>query len=306
MFIRSSALIYPSLYLLTLGATCRYAVCGEDGSITLSDPGASAHIPALIDRLSRLGLDPSNVSNIILTHLDFDRCAGMALLRRACPKARLCGTAAMKATIGSGGFVDELLRADRHLYERIPTLQASKLPSHNELSDALHIDRLLVETDSIQLEDGLTIRSVSTPGHRAHSTSYLVVPHEFIITDETLGYYRGSRLAAPGADTSITRSLQSIAQFDHLEVSGIGFPYGGAVTGTLARRHLSSIRQNSRDLIEQYQAALRDGVSAESAQHQVWEAFYESAIHDPFLAGSLRGSFDAIMSQLSRLTHEDA
>lgn len=301
MFIRSSALIYPNLYLLTLGATCRYAIVSEDGSITLSDPGASVHIPALLERLSRLGLDPANVCNIILTHLDFDRCAGMPLVRRACPRARLFGTAAMKVALSSPGFIDDMFNSDREAYTRLPVSSTSNSLSRSELKEALHIDRLLVEADSIQIGEDLTLRLVSTPGHRAHSTSYLLVPHEFIITDETLGYYRGSDLAAPGSDFNITRSLQSIAQFDHLEVSGIGFPYLGAITGSLARRHLSSILQNSQDLIEQYRAALRDGVSTDSARSQVWDAFYESPIRDPFLETSLRRSFDAVISQLAEI-----
>lgn len=300
MFIRSSAVIYPNLYLLTLGATCRYAVVSDDGSITLSDPGASAHIPALLERLRRMGLDPVNVRNIILTHLDSDRCAGMALMRRACPKARLLGTAAMKTALGERSFIDDIIASDRQFSAKLgmPGTTSTKT---SETRDALHIDRLLHAADSIQIGDELVIRLLSTPGHRAHSTSYLLIPHEFIITDETLGYYRGSDLAAPGGDFSLSHSQESVKAFDHIEISGIGFPYVGAITGTLARKHMDDVRQNSKDLMDQYSAALRDGVSHQSACAQVRDCFYESPISDPFLQTSLRRSCEAVTSQLASL-----
>lgn len=299
MFLRSTTLIYPHLYLISLGGTCRYAIVTEDGSITLTDPGASIHVPALLERITRLGFDPKNIRNILLTHLDADRVSALGLLRRVAPNLKVFGTAAMQRALSSADFRQKLWSTDRDYGSRFFGDTDKPEISSDEFSRALTIDRPLVEADSIELGDDLTIRSLALPGHRDHSLCYMLVPHEFVIADETLGYFRGSKLGAPGADFSLSKALSSLARFEHLEISGIGFSYGGAVTGTLARKHLSSLAQNCRDIVAEYNRAIGEGVALDEIVGQIREAFYTPVVEDPFLAESMTASCDAILAQLA-------
>lgn len=300
MFLQSSRQIYPNLFLLSLGATCRYACVSEDGSITLSDPGATLHIAHLEERMSRLGLAISDTVNVLITHLDADRVAGIPMMRRLCPRLKVLGTAAMQHLLDSEEFVRTLWREDTSYSHRF-FKHADPLPvTWEEFKEALRIDRPLLESDSMDLAEDFSIRSIATPGHRAHSVAYLLVPHEFIIGDETFGYYRGSHLAAPGADHSLPAAVTSIARFDHIEISGIGFSYGGAITGQLARKHLINLTQNCLDVETEYHRAIQAGISADEIRNQIHDAFYSSELHDPFFEDSLNGSWRAIFSQLER------
>lgn len=298
MFLRSSCLVYPNLYLLTLGATCRYAIIGDDNGITLTDPGASLHIAPLEERLARLNLDIRNVQNVLITHLDADRMAGIALLRRCCPQLKVFGTAQMQAALKDRAFTQALWQEDQSFSERL--FGESMKPSIEmaEIRDALRIDRLLGEGDALSLGDEVSVRLLATPGHREHSVAYLLVPHEFLIADETLGYYRGNKLPAPGGNFDNARALSSIARFDHIEISGIGFSYSGAVTGTLARKHLTTVAQTSTDLLNECQKAREDGVSTQEIVEQVKESLYAPLAQDPFLVESMNRSFDAITRQM--------
>ncbi len=298
MFLRSSCLVYPNLYLLTLGATCRYAIIGDDGGITLTDPGASLHIAPLEERLARLNLDLSKVSNVLFTHLDSDRAAGLALLRRRCPQLKVFGTAPMQSALKDRGLIQSLWEDDQGFAEKFFGESRKPAVEMAEFRDALRIDRLLGEGDSLSLGDELSLRLLMTPGHTERSVSYLLVPHEFLIADETLGYYRGNKLPAPGGDFDIQRSLSSIARFEHLEISGIGFSYSGAVTGTLARKHLAALAQTSTDLINECQKARQDGVSTQEIVEQVKESLYAPLAQDPFLVESMHRSFGSVTTQL--------
>jgi glyoxylase-like metal-dependent hydrolase (beta-lactamase superfamily II) len=299
MFLRSTTLIYPNLYLISLGGTCRYAIVSDDGAITLTDPGASIHVPALAERLTRLGFEPKNIRNVLLTHLDADRVSAVALLRRVAPNLKVFGTAAMQRSLSSSKFLEGLWRLDQDFGGRFFGDSGKPEISLEEFSRALTIDRPLVEADSIELGDDLTIRSMALPGHRDHSVCYMLVPHEFVIADETLGYFRGSRFAAPGADYDLSKALNSLARFEHLEISGIGFPYGGAITGGLARKHLSSLAQNSKDIIAEYSRALTEGITREEISEQIREAFFTPTVQDPFLVESMTHSYEKLLAQLS-------
>jgi glyoxylase-like metal-dependent hydrolase (beta-lactamase superfamily II) len=302
MFLRSTTLIYPNLYLISLGGTCRYAIVSDDGAITLTDPGASLHVPALIERITRLGFEPRNIRNILLTHLDADRISAVALLRRVAPSLKVYGIAAMQRALTASGFLETLWSADQEFGGTLFGDSSKPEVSVEEYSRALTIDRPLVEADSIELGDELTIRSMAIPGHREHSVCYMLVPHEFVIADETLGYFRGSRFAAPGADYNLSKALNSLAQFEHLEISGIGFPYGGAITGALARKHLTSLAQNSKDIVAEYKRAVAEGVSLNEICEQIRESFYTPTIQDPFFIESLTQSYQRLLAQLPSAT----
>jgi glyoxylase-like metal-dependent hydrolase (beta-lactamase superfamily II) len=302
MFLRASGLIYERLYLITLGATCRYAIVSESGEIALSDPGATVHVHALKERFGRLKLPFPNIRSLFITHLDADRVAGIPLLRRMNPSLKVYGTAAMHRQLSDQSFVRALYEHDRKISAAMSVSSESDQLPFEEFERGLTIDKHLVETDSIHLDEDITVRSVSTPGHRPHSVAYLVVPHEFAIVDETFGYFQGRNLAAPGGDTNLMEALNSIRKFNDIQLNGIGFSYGGAVTGGLAKRHLLAIPQNTEDLLKEVRRARQEGFTEAEIEEQVRAAFYTAITHDYCHAESLHGTFTAVMRQLSTAT----
>jgi glyoxylase-like metal-dependent hydrolase (beta-lactamase superfamily II) len=302
MFLRASGLIYERLYLITLGTTCRYAIVAESGDIALSDPGATVHVRALKERFDRFKLPFANVRQIFITHLDADRVAGIPLLRRLNPSLKVYGTAAMHAQLADRSFVQALYDHDRRISEAFGAVSPADELTFEEFTKGLRIDKHLVENDSMQLDEDITIRSVSTPGHRPHSVAYLVVPHEFAIVDETFGYFHGRNLAAPGGDINLQEALASIRKFNDIQLNGIGFSYGGAVTGTLTKRHLLAIPQNTEDLMREVSKARNEGFTETEIEEQVSAAFYTSSSNDYCHIESLDGTFKAVMRQLSKAT----
>ena len=298
MLLRASGSLYERLYLISLGASCRYAIIADDGSITISDPGSSAHVAALEERFSRLKLSFSKINRVIITHLDADRIGGLSLLRRKLPKIHVYGTAAMQQQLKKDVFVKSLWQEDVTLSKRFGALAPKEPATLDEASQALKIDKPLVETDSLQIDEDIAIRSITTPGHRAHSVSYVVVPHEFAIVDETFGYYHGRTLSAPGGDHSLLDAVTSIKKFNHLQLSGIGFSYTGAITGGLVKRHLDSVVQNTTDLIAESKRAMANGFSPDEVHQQIKAWFYTTTLKDPCLIGSLERTFKAVIGQL--------
>ncbi len=298
MLLRSSGFLYERLYLIALGATCRYAVVAEDGSITLSDPGCSAHVGALSDRFKRLALPLERVSRVIITHLDADRIGGLGLLRQKLPSLQVCGSAAMQATLKKPEVARALWEEDKRISEQFPAVAPQASVSFEEFQKSLTIDRVLTESDALQVDEDITIRCVATPGHRNHSMAYVVVPHEFAIVDETFGYYHGRGLSAPGGDMDLQAAVASVKKFTNLNLSGIGFSYTGAITGALVKKHLEALIQNTEDIIVESKKALGNGVSREEVDQQIKAWFYTSTQRDPCLQESLEHTFKSILAQI--------
>lgn len=299
MFLTSSCLIYERLYLITLGASCRYAIVAADGALIITDPGASAHVAALEQRLSRLKLSLTTLSRVLITHLDADRVAGIPLLRRANPLLKVYGTSAMHSALSDRALIQSLFERDQEISRLLNSPSPTPPLSIEEFRSGLRIDKVLAENDSVEIDEDLSVRSVATPGHRNHSVSYLVVPHEFAIVDETFGYFRGRNLVAPGGDRDIKEALNSVQKFNDIELSGIGFSYGGAITGALTKRHITALIQNTEDLRAEVNKARRSGFTEEEIARQVEEGFYSTQLNDPCLTASLKETFHAVMKQLS-------
>ena len=293
--------VYPRLHHISLGATSRYAIVSESGDITLTDPGSSSHLSALEERLSRSGLSLSRVVRVLVTHLDADRVGALPALREKIPGLQLVGTSAMESALKKGSLLEELADADLALASELGVLQG-KPPTAEALRKALRFEKLLADGESLAIDEDIAIRCVSTPGHREHSVSYLVQPHGFLISDETLGYYNGRRLSAPGADFSMSAALTSIGRFSDLELSGIGFSYGGCITGGLVRKHLEAIVQNTKDLLAEVKRAKFEGLGEEEIRSQVREAFYLPALQDACLVRSLQHTLDSVWSQAKAAT----
>lgn len=298
MFLQASGLIYERLHLITLGSTCRYAISAEDGGITLTDPGASVHVRALEERLTRLKLSPSSLRQVLITHLDADRVAGIPLLRRTYPKLNVFGTAAMRSALADEKFVRNLYEQDQKVSSWFPTTSRPETLSYDEFAKGLKLDKHLVESDSVVIDEDVTVRSISTPGHRPHSVAYLIVPHEFVIVDETFGYFHGHNLAAPGGDTNLYEAITSSRKLNDLQISGIGLSYGGALTGSICKRHIQSLAQNTDDLIAEVVKARKNGLSEQEIEEQVRTAFYTTKLQDPCLLHSLEQTFQAVVRQL--------
>jgi mRNA degradation ribonuclease J1/J2 len=254
----------------------------------------------MAERMKRIDLQMGNITKVLLTHLDADRIAGIPLLRRSVPRVQVYGTSAMHTQLQDETFVHNLWQEDQEISKWFASPDDAPVISYEEFKTSLKIDKYLVDSDTITLDEDLSIRAVATPGHRKHSMSYLVVPHEFVITDETFGYNQGRRLCAPGGDFNLSATLESVKKFDHIELSGIGLPYVGAITGDLVRKHLDMLHLNTNDLINEVRQAQESGLEELEIKKQVQEAFYTSSLRDPCFLRSLSRSFEQIWAQVFR------
>jgi mRNA degradation ribonuclease J1/J2 len=254
----------------------------------------------MAERMKRIDLQMRNITKVLLTHLDADRIAGIPLLRRSVPGVQVYGTSAMHSQLQDETFVHHLWQEDQEISKWFASPDGAPVIPYEEFKASLKIDKYLVDSDTITLDEDLSIRAVATPGHRKHSMSYLVVPHEFVITDETFAYNQGRRLCAPGGDFNLSATLESVKKFDHIELSGIGLPYVGAITGDLVRKHLDMLHLNTNDLINEVRQAQESGLEEHEIKKQVQEAFYTSSLRDPCFLRSLSRSFEQIWAQVFR------
>jgi metallo-beta-lactamase class B len=95
-----------------------YLLTSKAGLIVL-DGGDAETGKQVVANIRTLGFDPARVKVLLNTHQHFDHAAGLAVIRKAAPDAKLYASAADGPIIAAGGRGDPLLKGERFYYEPV-------------------------------------------------------------------------------------------------------------------------------------------------------------------------------------------
>ncbi len=170
-----------------------YLIQGPEGLVAI-DTGPSR--PDAHGQLETLGIDPSQVVAVFLTHSDYDHTGGLALF----PQARLY--------LGQGE--EPLVTGKvRRMFIRF-----------NKPLDRPY--SLLADGQTVT-EAGLTVQAIATPGHTPGSTSYRV-NEKWLFTGDTVRLVKGRVVPFIGfinMNTQIqVQSIRKLARLDGIELLG--------------------------------------------------------------------------------------
>lgn len=295
MLVRNTTSLYPDLFLVKLGDTCRYVIRREDRGLIIFDPGASVHAELLIKRIETLGFDSSDIKGIILTRGTYAQFGSIPAIKRIVPSVEVMVPAAVASELEDREFLSNQYENDASIAAQL------KNPSDISLNEWKHsLAKPIAISDGfhMQFSQEGSIHAVATPGHGKASLAYLIQPHRCLIADQTFGYFNGNKLAGPGGDFDLEKSLRSIEKFATEEIAVLALPFMGAITGLLVRKHLDALVQNSEDLISEVRLALADNVPAETIRKSVLESFFTQPSRDPFLQSALSRTFERVCEQL--------
>jgi glyoxylase-like metal-dependent hydrolase (beta-lactamase superfamily II) len=175
-----------------------YVVCGE--TIALIDTGVAGCETLIFDAIRSAGRDPSEISEIILTHSHPDHIGAACVIQEATG----CCIAAHPA---EREWIEDVERQGR---ER-------PVPGFDSLvSGPVQVDRELVDGDPIQPDEtrGLDMKVIHTPGHSPGSIS-LFMPGKGVL-------FSGDAIPVPGELPVYDDALASVRSIQRLHgIAGI-------------------------------------------------------------------------------------
>ena len=154
-----------------------YVIPGDDG-LVLIETGPGSTLDNLLGGLTTLGLEPSDLRHILLTHIHLDHAGAAGSLLERYPESRL--------------YVHE--RGARHMIDPSRLLQSAERiygammqPLWGEFLPCPE-DRVTIVGDGDQLDlAGLTLDVLYTPGHASHHVSYADASRNAVFTGDVAG-----------------------------------------------------------------------------------------------------------------------
>lgn len=163
----------------TIGA---FLVALPRGGHALVETGPGVTLPEVLAGLEALGLEPRDVTHLLVTHVHLDHAGAAGAL------ARLTGPTVVAHEVGAPHLVDpsRLMASAQRVYgDALKRLWGEMVPAP--------ADRVVAVRDGdVVPVGGLAVRVVHTPGHASHHVSYL-------LPDGTLFCGDSAGVVLPGA-----------------------------------------------------------------------------------------------------------
>lgn len=202
--------VVPGLHQLGLTMVNAFLLL-DQGEVTIIDTGVTGSAPKILAAVGKLGRQPGDVKQILVTHLHWDHAGSLAALKRE-TGARVFMHPA-DAELVRQGIASRPAKPAPGLIKGILVPLAMKRPQHIEPAET---DVELSDGEDLGIAGGL--RVVSAPGHTAGQVTFLWPQHGgVLIAADAAACFRG-KLDYPMLfedPAEGMRSLQKLAGLDY-------------------------------------------------------------------------------------------
>jgi glyoxylase-like metal-dependent hydrolase (beta-lactamase superfamily II) len=179
--------VTPHLFQLGVSSFPAYLSMGEIGMIIEGGTGPTTDI--IVFQVESLGIDPTSIKYIVLTHTHADHVGGYPRLRKLWPHVKIvAGPTAAKVVQGEN-FVKEFERADKMIGDiLIDKGEIKEMPPGID-EYIFEVDRIVEEGDKIDLGHGIVWEVFSTPGHSPCHISLFEEKEKLLVAGDMTGFF---------------------------------------------------------------------------------------------------------------------
>jgi glyoxylase-like metal-dependent hydrolase (beta-lactamase superfamily II) len=168
------------------------------------------------ERAIRATLGEVRPEILLLTHMHFDHCGSVSFLKKAFPGLVVGASKKASEIIKRPNAVRLIRTLSENSGEALVGLDRSMLV--DEPFEPFEVDRILDDGDRIELEQGLSIQVLFTPGHTWDFLSYYIPERRILIASEAGGCAFTSGYIPPECLTDFDVYMRSLARIAALEV----------------------------------------------------------------------------------------
>jgi glyoxylase-like metal-dependent hydrolase (beta-lactamase superfamily II) len=220
----------------------------------LVETGSQSSVPVVLEALRELGLGPTDLAGIVVTHIHLDHAGGVGDLARAFPNATV-----YVHPVGARHLVDPsrlVASAGRVYGDALDTLYGRLDPTPEERIRALE------DGDAIRVGSGRILTAVHSPGHASHHLALHDSETGVLFAGDAVGVRLPDvgvlRPATPPPDFDLDLAVGSLRQFAERRPSSLALAHFGVLEGDPAEL-LGEAEDTMRDWAAVAEAAWRRG-----------------------------------------------
>ena len=197
-----------------------YLLRGDDGTLTLVDAGTKGAPKKILSALAGLGLQPGDVTHLLLSHAHNDHTGGARkVVEATAAQVHTHEREAVYVREGRMPATDPSTRGGRLM---------ARLPGRATGFAKVGVDGTFEDGDVLPLAGGIQV--VHTPGHTPGHCSFLHPGSGVLITADAIFNVRGLRYAYKNSCTDVRLSRASAQRLGELDFAVAGFTHGAHVS----------------------------------------------------------------------------
>jgi glyoxylase-like metal-dependent hydrolase (beta-lactamase superfamily II) len=179
--------VTPHLFQLGVSTFPAYLSMGEIGMIIEGGTGPTTDI--IVSQIEFLGIDPTSIKYIALTHTHADHVGGYPRLRKLWPHVKIVASSTAAKLVQGENFVKEFVRADKMIGDiLIEKGEIQEMPPGID-EYRFDVDRIVEEGEKIDLGHGIVWEVYSTPGHSPCHISLFEEKEKDLVAGDMTGFF---------------------------------------------------------------------------------------------------------------------
>lgn len=179
--------ITPHLYQLGIVNFPAYLSMGEQGM--LIEGGTSGTSDIIVEQIDMLGIDPANITYMMLPHTHPDHVGAVPRIRQQWPHLKIVAGDVAAKFLAKESFVKRFLPTDDFISDLLVERDdIGNKPSSLE-TYKFEADKAVSEGDKIELGDGIVWKIYSAPGHSPDHIALLEEKEGSLVIGDITGFY---------------------------------------------------------------------------------------------------------------------
>ena len=182
--------IIDNLWMLGTNLYPLYLLKGRQGG-TIVEGGTGAMGPVLREQLAQLGIAADSIRQVIVTHAHPDHVMAVPLFREMFPSVTVIASATAAKTLQAEKAVAFFCKMDDALTGAL--IQSGVVGEQHRrpplAANQIAVDRVVKEGDRIEVDEGVALEVLETPGHSDCSLSFYDPARRVLIISDATGYY---------------------------------------------------------------------------------------------------------------------
>jgi glyoxylase-like metal-dependent hydrolase (beta-lactamase superfamily II) len=201
----------------------------EGSAPVLIETGSQSSVPVLLEQLDRLGLGPSDLAGVVVTHIHLDHAGGVGDVARAFPNATVYVHAK-----GARHLADPTKLVDSASRVYGPLLDSLYGRLDPTPAERIHV---LEDGEAIRVDAGRSLIAVDSPGHAKHHLALHDTLSGVLFAGDAVGVKLPDagvlRPSTPPPDFDLGLALHSLRRFADRRPTGLALAHYGLLSDPL-------------------------------------------------------------------------
>ncbi len=218
--------------------------------------------------------NPPQIQYILAMHEHFDHVCGIPALRDMFPQIPIVAHPKTARVLKKAAVIQDFFQQDDKMSTVLKNWGAIEDKPVSPEVDLISIDDYVSEGDVIQVDDGIALKVMETPGHSPGSIAVYLKKEQLMCLSDTGGYQIRDDFIFPIFFQSFEMYMESIERMSTYPTRILALPHGQIWTGISVHLFYRRAKESAQKAFKFIRRMLEEGLETEEIENRLYKRYY--------------------------------